>query len=111
VPEARVTQRKDYSCPCCGQPIDKPLGVDGKSIWLGPNQLALFNILKRHPGGITSEAIRERVFASSRKGIPYAKCDSIVAATANYTNKKIKAWGLKITSTKGPGSVYRLVRL
>lgn len=106
-----MSRRKNYVCPCCGSTLDAPLGIDGKRAWLGPNQQALFNILKRHPDGITASAIRDRIFTASRKGTPYVACDSIVAATANYTNKKLASWGLRIVSTKGPGSVYRLVRL
>lgn len=102
---------KNYACPCCGHSLDKPIGIDGARVWLGANQQALFNIVKAHPDGIAAEAIRQRLFSTSRKGKPYSRCDSIVAATANYTNKKLKLWGLKIVSTGGPGSVYRLVRL
>lgn len=102
---------KNYVCPCCGASLAAPIGIDGDRVWLGANQQALFNILKAHPEGISAEAVRQRLFSQSRKGEPYARCESIVAATANYTNKKIAKWGLRIVSTKGPGSVYRLVRL
>ena len=106
-----MTAHKNYACPCCGAVLEAPIGIDGTRVWLGANQQALFNIVKKHPAGISADVIRQRLFSRSRNGEPYAHCDSIVAATANYTNKKIKAWGLKIVSTKGPGSVYRLVRL
>lgn len=106
-----MPRRKDYACPCCGAALDAPIGINGDRIWLGANQQALFNIVKAHPDGISAETIRDRLFTISRKGESYARCGSIVAATANYTNRKIAAWGLKIVSTKGPGSVYRLVRL
>ena len=100
-------QPKNYRCPCCGHPMEQP-GVDKPVVTMGPNQQALFNLLKANPDGISAAAIRDRVFTTNRDGDPH--CHNIVAVVTANVNKKIKAWGLRISSTGGPGSVYRLVR-
>ena len=84
-------------------------GIDAVAVTLGPNQQALFNIMKAHPDGISAKTIHDRLFTTNRDGDPH--CHNIVAVTASKLNEKIKAWGLRIKGTGGPGSVYRLVRL
>lgn len=103
--------RKNYRCPCCGQLTPDLVGFNGDVVHMGPNQQALFNLLKRSPQGVSCEAIRERVFTSKRDGDTY--CHNIVAVTTHYVNKKIAKFKppLKIVSTKGHGAIYRLVRL
>ena len=100
--------KKNRRCPCCGAPLAEELGIK-PSVRLGPNQQALFDLLRRHPQGITNEAIRERLFATNRKGDPYH--GSIVAVMTHHVNRKIKPWGLAIRGTGGPGSVYQLVQI
>lgn len=85
------------------------LGVDAATVHLGANQQALFNIMKANASGISAETIRERILTTNRNGEPYNP--SIVAVMAKHVNDKIKPWGLRIQSTGGPGSVYRLIRI
>lgn len=85
------------------------LGVDAATVTMGANQRALFNLMKNNASGISAAVIKDRVFTTNRDGDPH--CHNIVAVTASQVNSKIKAWGLRIKSTGGPGSVYRLVRL
>lgn len=103
--------KKRYKCPCCNRPIDAQLGIDPNEVRLGANQQALFDLLKKHPHGLAVDVIRERIFHTARHGGCYQRSQSIVAVVACHVNKKIKAWGLKIKGTGGPGSVYRLIRL
>jgi|HubBroStandDraft_4_1064222.scaffolds.fasta_scaffold00027_41 hypothetical protein len=106
-----MASKKNYRCPCCGQLTPDLVGFEGKVVHMGPNQQALFNLLKKAPQGLSHEAIRERVFPSRSNGDDY--CHNIVAVTTHYVNKKIAQFKppLKIVSTKGHGSIYRLVRL
>jgi hypothetical protein len=106
----RLTNKR-YRCPCCGQLTPQLVGFNGAIVKLGPNQQALFNVLKASPHGISCAAIRERIFTSKRDGDTY--CHNIVAVTTHYVNKKIAKFKppLKIVSTGGHGSIYRLVRL
>ena len=103
-----MSSKKQYKCPCCGAPMPK-LGIDRSKPYLGSNQQALFNLIKTCPNGITSEAIRERLLTTNRDGDAYSH--HIVPTMAAQINKKIKAWGLQIKATGGPGSVYRLIQL
>jgi hypothetical protein len=88
--------------------MSKP-GIDARTVHLGANQQALFNLLKANASGISAEAIRERILTTSRNGEVYNP--NIVAVMASHINKKIKPWGLRIQSTGGPGSVYRLIQI
>jgi hypothetical protein len=101
-------RNKRYNCPCCGTPMSKP-GIDARTVHLGANQQALFNLLKANASGISVDAIRNRILTTNRDGDSYNS--SIVAVMASHINKKIKPWGLRIQSTGGPGSVYRLIQI
>jgi hypothetical protein len=98
-------------CPCCGHALAEPVALsDDNMVHLSTNEQALFNLIKANGAdGITCRAILERLFHTNRDGEPYSH--NIVAVTAHNANVKIVAWGLKLVSTGGPGSVYRLVQL
>ena len=107
----RKSKRKVRTkCPCCGQPLAHPIELaDPAMVHLPTQQQALFNLVKSNPQGLTGMQIRERLFHTNRNGDPY--CDRIVGVTAHMLNKRIAAWGLKVSATWGAGSVYRLVQL
>ena len=98
--------------PAIGTPDQ--VGFNGDVVHMGPNQQALFNLLpESHPDGISHQAIRARIFTSRRDG-EHLLPPQIVAVTTHYVNKKHRSVSkppLKIVSTKGHGSIYRLVRL
>jgi hypothetical protein len=97
-------------CPCCGQPLAKPIAIADPAIpYLHTQRQALFNLLKANPQGLTAEQIRARIFHTKRNGEPY--CEKVVSVTLHHLNKKIAPWGLKVAATGGWGSVYRLVQL
>ena len=97
-------------CPCCGQALAQPIELaDPAMVHLPTQQQALFNLVKSNPQGLTGMQIRERIFHTNRNGEPY--CDRIVGVTVYHLNKKIAAWGLKLSAISGPGSIYRLVVL
>ena len=107
----RKSKRKVRTkCPCCGQPLAQPIELaDPTMVHLPTQQQALFNLVKSTPQGLTGMQIRERLFHTNRNGEPY--CDRIVGVTVYHLNKKIAAWGLKLSAMSGPGSIYRLVAL
>jgi hypothetical protein len=83
--------------------------TNGSMVHLSANEQALFNLVKSCREGISARAILERIWHTNRNGEPY--CHQMVPTVTVKTNKKIAAWGLKITATGGPGSVYWLVQL
>ena len=106
-----MTKRKVRTkCPCCGQQLAQPITLaDPNMVHLHGQQQALFNLMKSCPTGLTSSQIRDRIFHTNEQGEPY--CRQIVQAHTFHLNKRIAAWGLKVVSTGGRGSVYRLVQL
>ena len=104
--------RKGKRCPCCGQAVSIDLldnAVPENFFWLGAMQQGLFDLVKKHPQGISAESIRDRLYANSRNGSESQH--NIVAVMARHVNKKLKPLGLRIKGTGGPGSVYRLIKL
>lgn len=97
---------KKYKCPCCGGPIDKPLGDRGHPL-LGPNQQALFNAVRDAVDGIDRESLYARVYPNGSE----ARCLQLISTMVWQINQKLKPMGLRIRGSGGPGSMYRLLQI
>jgi hypothetical protein len=89
-------------CPCCG---------GSGRIALTQMQFRVWDIVRRAgPDGISAAALTERAYADRDDGGPVSGTHAIWVH-AHHANKSLKAIGQRITSTGGPGSVYRLITL
>jgi hypothetical protein len=95
---------KKARCPCCGASMDSPIGISWRP-YLGVQQQALFNAIKRCPEGISRAALLDLLYPND------GRCMQLISTMVYHLNKKLKSWGLVIKAGGGPGSQYRLLQI
>ena len=93
-------------CPCCGGTgeVDVELPVR-----LTPTQRRIWDALRHAPHGLTITALAERVYTDADGGPEWAL--NCISVHAHHANKRLAVAGMRITASKGHGSVYRLEKL
>jgi hypothetical protein len=76
----------------------------------GAQRKQIIDLLLQHPDGMSLQAIADRIYADDPDGGPDFASNSIWAMVAR-ANVELADQGHRITSTKGRGSVYRIVKL
>lgn len=104
----RVTTKRWHFCPCCGSQLPDNFLVQ-KQFHLGAAQQALLDLVRKAGAdGISSEALKTKLYAHHSDGGPLGH--NIVAVMAANINKKIRKVGLQLQGTGGPGSLWHLIR-
>jgi hypothetical protein len=91
-------------CPTCGRPYPPKLEVGGTL------RQRMVDLLLRRPDGVPIDELVELIYACEPDGSPMWAHNSIWVI-AHEANKKLRAFGYQIVSTKGRGSRYRMVKL
>lgn len=93
-------------CPHCGHPmVSDDVGRDLPAL-----SRRIYELVRdAGQAGISSRDITERAYVDKRHGSPVT--NSVSVLISQRINPHLKAYGLKMFSRGGPGSVYRLVRL
>lgn len=94
---------KVKTCPCCGQLIPPTLMFQGRV------SQRLYDFVAKHPEGVDREQIADFVYAEDPNGGPDS--EGAVKALIWRMNVNLKSKNLRIKSSMGRGSVYRLVQL
>ena len=92
------------TCPCCGQLIPPKLLFPR-----APVSQRLYDIVAKHPEGVRREQIADYVYGEDPNGGPDSP--AAIRALIWRMNITLRAHKLKIRSSMGRGSVYRLVQL
>ena len=95
------------TCECCGHPLpDAEAQLD-----LTRRQRDIFKaVQKAGRAGLTIASLVDKVYANEASGGPDT-ANNVVQVQKLYINKKIAAHGLRITTTKGHGALWRLEKI
>ena len=87
-------------CCCCGQIIPP-------AVKLPRIKQRIYDYVKAHPAGVTSDQIMDNIYADDPNGGPSGR--SVVSVHVNQMNSDyLAAYGLQIRSTLGPGALFTL---
>jgi hypothetical protein len=92
------------TCPCCGQTIAPALFFPRRTV-----SQRLYDFVAKRPQGVTRNEIADAIYAEDPNGGPDS--EGAVKALIWRMNITLRAHKLKIRSSMGRGSVYRLVQL
>lgn len=92
------------SCPHCKRPFPPRLDVSG------PIRRRLIEVLLSHPAGLAIDDLAGLVYSDHHDGGPLNARNSLWVI-AYKANKELHEQGCRITSTKGRGAIYRMVKI
>ena len=95
---------KPRICECCGQIIPPPNPFHDK-----PVKRLIYDYIAKHPEGVTRGQIMDTVYANSPDGGP--EWANVISVHVKKMNAELAKRGLRIKSTMGPQSIYRLQEL
>jgi len=75
----------------------------------GARRRAMLEYVANHPEGVNCRQIMDHVYADDADGGPDTR--QIISVMGRNINEQITRQGWRITSTGGPGSLYRLVQI
>lgn len=90
-------------CQCCGQTMPRDYLIVGTRMRLdltGMKQIIFEAVTKAGPEGIHAEVLFERCYSGTSKGGPDSGV-KIIAVHVRNLNKKLAAYGKKVTAGKG----------
>ena len=93
-------------CGKCGQLIPPPAALFENA----PVRRRIYEAISRRPDGISRADVIAFVYGWQACGGPDS-ADTVVSVLVNKINRKLASLGTRIVSTRGPGAVYKLVKL
>lgn len=97
---------KRQVCETCGHPV---VGAEVETVLMG-KQLRLFQIIDRAgAAGISSLNVMGVLYADEPDGGPLDT--NIISAHAHAANKKLAPLGLRLSSRRGPWSLWRVMAI
>jgi hypothetical protein len=104
LPISRRDVKKSPCCPRCGQVIP-PTGVFSNA----RIKRRIYEYVTRHPEGVNRRQIFDAVYGDDPDGGP--ENFNVISVHAKEMNKTLAKLGVRLASSGGPFSVYRLVAL